>query len=147
MQVKFSGGKELEARLKALGDKGAMKRTAERALKRAAEPIRDKAKQLAPKDERHLEQSIAIGRAIQAFQRTSTGDVVRTFVGIDESKDARLHIYASIDEFGTETHPAQPYMRPAWEAEKMTAFNLVAKTLDEEIIKTAARQERKRAKG
>lgn len=147
MKVSFKGGLEIEAALKALGDKGAIKRTAERALKRAAEPIRDKAKELAPKDERHLEESISIGRAIQAFQRTSSGDVVRTFVGIDESKDARLHIYASVDEFGTESHPAQPYMRPAWEAEKMTAFNLVKDTLDEEIIKTAARQARKRAKG
>lgn len=143
MKVKFTGGKELEARIKALGNKALARRVAERALKRAAEPIRDKAKELAPKDERNLEQSISIGRAIKAFQRTSSGDIVRTFVGIDESKDARLHIYASIDEFGTDSHPAQPYMRPAWEAEKMTAFNLLRTTLDEEITKAAARQARK----
>lgn len=96
MKVSFKGGLEIEAALKALGDKGAIKRTAERALKRAAEPIRDKAKELAPKDERHLEESISIGRAIQAFQRTSSGDVVRTFVGIDESKDARLHRHGGL---------------------------------------------------
>jgi len=143
MKVEFRGGKELEARLKALGNKALAKRVAERALKRAAEPIRDKARELAPKDERNLEQSISIGRAIRAFQRTSAGDIVRTFVGIDESKDARLHIYASIDEFGTDQHPAQPYMRPAWEAEKMNSFNLIRVTLDQEITQAAARQARK----
>lgn len=146
MKVDFKGGKELEAALRELGDKAAARRTAERALKLAAEPIRDKWIDLAPEDQGDLKAAIKIGRAIKAFQKQSRGDTVMTFIGIDESQDARLHIYAEVQEFGSDSVPAQPAGRPAWEGEKMTAFNRLADDLRSEIEKTAARAARKAAR-
>lgn len=147
MIVKFSGGLELERALKELGDKGAARRTADRALKRAAEPIRDRWEELVPVDQGDLKKSIKIGKAIKAFQgRANKGDVVTTFVGVDESQDARLHIYAEVQEFGNESNPAQPAGRPAWEEKKQEAFDRLSTDLWDEISKTAARQARKRAK-
>lgn len=146
MKVEFKGGRELEAALRELGDKGASRRTAERALKLAAQPIRDRWEQLVPEDQGDLKRSIKIGRAIKSFQRTSRGDVVKTFVGVDESQDARLHIYAEVQEFGNENNPAQPAGRPAWEGEKHTALDRLAADLWAEISKTAERAARKRAK-
>lgn len=146
MKVEFRGGKELEAALAQLGDKGAARRTAERALKLAAQPIRDRWEQLVPEDQGDLKRSIKIGRAIGAFQRSSRGDIVKTFIGVDESQDARLHIYAEVQEFGNESNPAQPAGRPAWESQRMVAFDRLAADLWAEISKTAERAARKRAK-
>jgi HK97 gp10 family phage protein len=146
VKVTFKDGLKLEAALRELGDKGAAKRTAERALKLAAEPIRDRWIQLAPEDDGQLKRSIKIGRAIKSVQKASRGDTVMTFVGIDESQDRRLHIYAEVQEFGNESNPAQPAGRPAWEQEKMTAFNRLGDSLWSEISKTAERAARKRAR-
>lgn len=144
--VDFKGGKELEAALKELGDKGAARRTAERALKAAAQPIRDRWEELVPEDEGDLKRSIKIGRAIKSVQKLSRGDTVMTFVGIDESQDRRLHIYAEVQEFGDSKRQAQPAGRPAWESQKGVALDRLADDLRAEIIKTAERAARKRAK-
>ncbi len=144
--VDFKGGKELEAALKELGDKGAARRTAERALKAAAQPIRDRWEELVPEDEGDLKRSIKIGKAIKSVQKLSRGDTVMTFVGVDESQDRRLHIYAEVQEFGDSKRQAQPAGRPAWESQKQVALDRLADDLRAEIIKTAERAARKRAK-
>jgi len=144
----FKGGKELEAALAELGNKGAMKRTATRALARAAEPIRAEAERLAPIEQGDLKSAIKTGKAIGKYQkRGNRGDRVTTFVGIDESVNKRLHIYAGIEEFGKEHSPIQPYMRPAFEAKKEEARDRIADDLWDEISKTAARLAKKKAKG
>lgn len=145
MKVEFKGGKELEAALGELA-KGAARRTAERALKLAAQPIRDEWERLVPEDQGDLKRSIKIGRAIKAMQRTSRGDVVKTFVGVDESVNARLHIYAEVQEFGNANNEAQPAGRPAWEGQKHNALNRLADDLRAEITKTAQRAAKKAAK-
>jgi hypothetical protein len=103
---------------------------------------------LAPKDEMNLEQSIKVGpRAIAQFRRSGTrGDYVAVFVGIDESIDARLHIYAPAQENGLKNMPAQPFMRPAWDSEKFQAVDKIAPELWAEITKTTARAQRKAAR-
>ncbi len=136
----------MEAALRELGNAGAARRTAERALKKAAEPIRDEWESLVPVDQGDLKRAIKIGRAIKAFQRTSRGQVVKTFVGVDESQDARLHIYAQVQEFGNENNPAQPAGRPAWESKKYEALDRLADDLRTEIMKTAERAARKAAR-
>jgi HK97 gp10 family phage protein len=146
MKVAFRGGRELDAALKELGDKGAIRRTAERALKAAAEPIRERWEQLVPEDQGDLKRSVKIGRAIKSLQRTSRGDVVKTFVGIDESQDRRLHIYAEVQEFGNGNTAAQPAGRPAWEQKRMEALDRLADDLRAEIMKTAERAARKKAR-
>jgi HK97 gp10 family phage protein len=147
VKVEFKGGKELEAALRDLGKKATAKNVARRALRLAAQPIRDEWERLAPEDEGDLKLSIKIGKAISSFQsRGNRGDVVTEFIGIDESQDARLHIYAEVMEFGDGTHKAQPAGRPAWEGKKMEAFDRLADDLRSEIDKAAQRAARKAAK-
>lgn len=147
MRVDFKGGRELEAALRDLGKKATAKNVARRALRKAAEPIREEWEQLVPEDQGDLKRSIKTGGAIRQFQsRANRGDVVTEFVGIDESQDRRLHIYAEVIEFGNESHPAQPAGRPAWEGKKQEAFDRLADDLRVEIDKAAARAARKAAR-
>lgn len=144
MKVEFRGGKELEAALKELATRATRKNAAKRALRKAAEPIRQEWESLVPVDQGDLKKSIKVGEAIKAFR--TTGDTVTQFVGVDESQDRRLHIYAEVIEFGNANHPAQPAGRPAWESKKGEALDLIAGELRTEIDKAAARAARKAAK-
>lgn len=147
MKVKFEGGKELEAALKELGNRATAKNVARRALRLAATPIRDEWKRLAPEDDGDLKSAIKIGKAIKSVHsRGNRGDVVTEFVGIDESQNRRLHIYAEVQEFGNENNPAQPAGRPAWETKKMEAFDRLADDLRSEITKATDRAARKAAR-
>ena len=143
--VDFKGGKELEAALAALG-RSVGKRTAERALANAAEPIRDEWIRLAPEDSGDLKTSIKIGRAVKGIQRGVAKDQAVRFIGIDEGQNRRLHIYAEVQEFGNESNPAQPAGRPAWETKKYEALNRLADDTWAEIEKSAARAARKAAR-
>ena len=141
--IKTTGFREIEKAFSELGA-AASKRLAVRALKKVAAPIRDKAKRLAPKDEQDLEKSIEIGtRTVRSVARPDK-DEARVYVGIDESQDRRLHIYASIEEFGNSSHPAQPYFRPAWNTEGRAAIDRIKPILWEDIERTAKRQAKKK---
>lgn len=146
---KFEGGKDLEAALLNLSTKATARNVGKRGLTKAAEPIAAKARLLAPKDEHDLESAIKVGKAIGAFQRDGNrGDYIAVFVGIDESVDKRLHIYAAEQENGNPDRQleAQPYMRPAWDSEKGKAVELLAPALWEEIAAANARSARKAAR-
>ena len=144
--VKFEGGRELERALADLGKRTTQKRTAERALRRAAEPIRDEWVRLAPEDRGDLKRAIKIGRAVKGIQRQLRGSEAAQFIGIDESENRRLHIYAEVQEFGNENNPAQPAGRPAWQAKKYEALERLGDDLWAEIDKTAQRAARKAAR-
>ena len=177
MKVEFKGGKDLEAALRELGNKALAKRVVERALRLAAEPIRNEAVNLAPDDTAtgdpiSLKSAIKIGkkattRGLRNFRRSEQGkDTAEVWIGIDpsvrpprDSKSKRnkrgtrflqsgggVAAYSMFMEFGTGTHQAQPYMRPAWEGKKMEAFNRLADDLRSEIDKAAARAARKAAR-
>lgn len=146
--VKVSGLSGIEDALRALADPAAAKRAGQRALKIAAEPIAEAARRLAPKDEHDLEKSIKIGNAIKGYRTKGNRELTETFVGIDESQNRRLHIYAAAQEEGLPERgmPAQPFMRPAMDAELPKVPDTVGPILFEEISKTAARKARKAAK-
>lgn len=145
----FEGGKDLEMALMNLSSKATARNVGRRALTKAAEPIAAKARLLAPKDEHDLETAIKVGRAIAPFQRDGNrGDYIAVFVGIDESVDKRLHIYAAEQENGNPDRQmeAQPYMRPAWDSEKGKAVDLIAPALWEDIAATNERAARRAAR-
>ncbi|MGJ0236982.1 HK97-gp10 family putative phage morphogenesis protein [Novosphingobium fluoreni] len=168
--LNLSGFKELENALAGLKDKATSRRVANRALQKAAEPIRDRAKELAPDDPatgqgKFLGEAIKIGRAAGRMQKLgNSGTVVSTFVGIDGSvKPAKpstkrftkkgtgkpgggVAAYSIFMELGTGTHSAQPYMRPAFEEKKQEAVEGMADILREEIVATQARAARKAAR-
>lgn len=108
----FKGGRDIEKALEGLGQPRDLRRLGKAALKRGAKPLVDRAKELAPKDQLDLERSIKAGDPVRAY-RNRTPESVSTFVGIDESQDRRLHIYAEAQETGLRHMKAQPYMRPA----------------------------------
>lgn len=143
--MKFEGGRELEAALANLG-RSVGKRAAERGLAKAAQPIRDEWERLAPEDRGDLKRSIKIGKAVKGIQRRVARDQAVRFVGIDESEDRRLHIYAEVQEFGNESVPAQPAGRPAWESKKYEALNRLSADTWAEIKKSADRAARKAAR-
>lgn len=167
---KTSGFKELEAELAGFAQKATSRRVGLRALNKAAEPIRDRAKELAPDDPatgegKYLKEAIKIGRAAGAAQKDgNSGSVVTTFIGIDGSvKPAKpstkrltkkgtgkpgggVAAYSIFQELGTSSRPAQPYLRPAFEEKKQEAVENMAEILREEIIATKARAARKAAR-
>jgi|SRR5262245_3356668 len=113
-----------------------------RALLKAAEPIANTAKRLAPRLSGHLQQTIEPGTKLSRRQKSlyRKQSKVEIFVG-----PAAL-VQAITQEFGTVFHRAQPFMRPAWDANKREAFNLIKEELAEEIEKARARIARKTAK-
>lgn len=52
----------------------------------------------------------------------------------------------SLQEFGTQHHPPQPFMRPAWDACKGDLLPGIGEDLMAEITKAAARQAKKQAR-
>lgn len=163
MKARFKGSREIEAALREIGSKAIARNVGKRSLLKAAEPIRDKAKQLAPDDPatgagRFLSESIKA-----APSRRNRGDRVWALVGIDSSVDPAVERprqgggtyrdpgvagVAVIQEFGAPgaNVPAQPFMRPAWEAERAATPGRAAAELWSEIEKVALRAARKRAK-
>lgn len=154
MKVKFKGGKELEAALKALDVSTTRKRgIATRALRVAAVPIRDEWAQGVDVESGDLKRSVKIGnrattRGVRKFRRRAGQDVVEQYIGIDpaEDKDGRLQVYAYVEEFGDENRPANPAGRRAWEAKKMEAFNKISGAMWDEINATAKREASKTAR-
>jgi HK97 gp10 family phage protein len=57
------------------------------------------------------------------------------------------HPQAHLQEFGTKHAPAQPFMRPAWDAEKREVLEGIKDDLWAEIKKAVVRLARRAAKG
>lgn len=170
MKIGTTGTKELEVAFSQLANGAAKRRTAMRALQKAAEVVRDKAKELAPDGPdtgpgKFLRESIKIGKAKgYANKEGNSKSLVTTFVGIDGSvlpskpstkrtaKNGTARVgggvatYSVLVENGTATHPAQPYMRPAWEQTREQAVQAIIEIAGTEIERTAARAARKAAK-
>ena len=140
--VKFEGGRELDAALGQL-PKATGRNVLKRTLKHAIQPIADAARANAPKQTLHLVESLDEGFRLNKRQSRAN----RNSKSFQE-----IHFGATNDpaarhqEFGTVNHPAQPYLRPAWEANRQEAFNRIGPSLWEEIEKAAARAARKTAR-
>jgi HK97 gp10 family phage protein len=143
---------------------------ARRALIKAALPIAAHAQSLVPEDTGHLKKVIGVSATLTKRQRQLAGGGA-AFAGMDAGGKAifrgvkkggvEVHIgpltdlqnYAAPDpaglmrEFGTATQPAQPFLRPAWDAGKMGAVETLKRELGADIERTAARMARRQAKG
>lgn len=141
-KVKLTGFKELDRALAQLGkstERSLLRRIAVKAL----EPVRDRAKELAPVDDGTLRDSIVIGsrltRGAKKADRAAPREGVRVFLGTANRN-------AVPREFGSVRSPAQPYFRPAWDNGKGEALEYVKDNLGAEIEKTAARIAKRKAK-
>lgn len=135
--VRIDGLRELDA---ALGElpKSAAKATLRRVLKEAAEPMARVARQNAPRDEMHLYESIDVSTRLskrQAIQHRSEGGRAFQEMFVGTNNPAGMQ-----QEFGNSRHPAQPWLRPAWDAEKKPTLDRIANSLWYEIDKSARRE-------
>ena len=142
--VKVEGMAALRDALSEL-PKATSKNVMRRVLNKRAAPIAEKADSLVPVDRGDLKKSIRVGtvlspRARRAHQRPGPL-AVEVLVGPGP------HPQAHLQEFGTQHHGAQPYMRPAWDASKDTLLTDIGKDIAEEIEKARKRLARKAAKG
>lgn len=127
-----------------VGTKTTQKNILVRALKKAAKPIDDQASSLAPRDTGKLQVSVITGTQLTRRQRSSSYKAGAHGV-------AEVHVGTALSrglfqEFGTFKMPAQPFMRPAWDANKERAQGIIGTELWVEIRKAADRAARKRAK-
>lgn len=127
-----------------LGKKSTEKAVLVRTLKAAAKPVDDLASNLAPVDTGKLQISIITGTKLTRRQRSSayksgTLGVAEVHIGTAMSRGL-------FQEFGTYKQPPHPFMRPAWEATKELARDIVGKQLWIEIRKAGERAARKAAK-
>lgn len=126
------GAVQLEKALQALVD--AINRDGSSSLKKGAELIRDDWKHGVDEDEGDLERSIKLEQGETQIS-----------IGIDPKEDdrGRLRIYAWIEEFGSESRPANPAGRRAFEKNSDKAMKLAGDDLWKKISQTAAREARK----
>jgi HK97 gp10 family phage protein len=140
-KFKVEGLRELERALAEL-PKATAKNTLKRTLKLAAQPIADEAQRLAPRDTGKLAEGIMVTTKKPKKHKPKSG---RAFAEVYIGPKARS-VGAVPQEFGTVNHPAQPYMRPAWDSKKMTALDIIRSELGNQITKAAARLAKKAAR-
>ncbi len=143
-----------------------------RVLKKAAEPVAEKARQLAPVDTGVLRESIGVSARLKnkvgaaefaAAMRAGLGKAAAVSALRDarraaEGKGASVELYvgpaaktgairyAHLVEFGSASQRPQPFMRPAWDSEKDGVLRSIKSTLGDEIEKTAKRLAKRAAK-
>lgn len=164
MTVKVSGLAELD---RALGElpKATARNVLKRTLEKAAAPIVEEAKTLAPVKTGALRDSITTSTRVKnKVGNAEYASAMRAGLGKDAARAALLSArrankgqgsfaelyvgprrgkgvirYAHIVEFGSNDTPPQPYMRPAWDGRKMQALDIIKGDLGNEIIKAARR--------
>lgn len=151
----LQGLKELDDMLRDL-PKAMGKAVLRKALKKAAEPIRDRAKANVPHgDTWNLDSSIVIGTKLNKNQtrgNRAPKDAVEVYVG---STDPKAHLV----EFGTQERyregsrgatgamPSNPFLTKAWDGTKKQALNILTRLIAEELAKSAQRLRKKAEKG
>jgi HK97 gp10 family phage protein len=153
--VKLEGFKELEKALAEL-PKATGKNVLRRIAKAALESMADAAAAKAPADQGPLSFSISVSekrtrrakgggaRLVGGKWRSAASEGIEVAMG--PAAGLGTLYYATHVEFGTVDAPAQPYMRPAWDAGAEKALDFVKDNLGNEVAKAAARVTKKRAK-
>lgn len=138
--VSVDGQRDLDRALGQLA-KATAKGVMRRVLLKAGVPIEEAARALAPDDpstpidlKTSIDTSTKLGQRQARLNRKSTSkSFVEAFVG------AGVIPQSHMQEFGTAHHGPQPFMRPAWDANKMKALDIIKTDLGQEIEKTAKR--------
>lgn len=125
--MKLVGGADLAKRLNEL-PLAVSKRVQRQALMKGAEPIRASAASGAPRDPEanapHLADNIVIGT--RSKTRAGEGE---TIVEVGPALQPSDHFYGYFQEYGTVDHPAQPFMRPAFDQNAQRSLNIVLSEL------------------
>lgn len=162
MKIKVEGLTELQAALRELGEPRSIRSALRAALRAAALPMRDAAKNGVPVDQGDLQRSIKMASAKR--YRGQDQDQFGIVIGIDANeqpaqdvprkegsggtyRDPGVAGVGPITEFGRPGKAAKPFMRPAFDAEGEKTIQRFAKTAGPAIEAEAARLAKKRAKG
>lgn len=150
-RLHVEGLRELD---KALGElpKSTGKAVLRRVLKKAGEPIAADMRAMAPdapgsSPKRDLRSSIGVSTKLSKRQRKAHRKAFR-----DDKAAAEMFVGAGplphphLQEFGTFKEAPQPFARPAWDANKSKALEIIKVALADEITKAATRIARKQAK-
>lgn len=141
--MKIEGLKEVHDALHEL-PKATAKNIVRRVLKSRAQLIADYAIQKVPVASGSLRKSIVVSTKLtkrqKGLHKKFGPDDIDVFVGPGSNPQAVMQ------EFGTSNHPAQPFMRPAWDAVRGDIVNNLAEDMWVEIEKAVARIARKAAK-
>ena len=145
--VKLSGFTGAEAALSELS-RAVGKAVIRRALISAGQPMARVARANAPKGpDLYLSESIDVSTKLSKRQASlhrkmfkDDRAAVEVFVGAGPDPAAHNQ------EFGNVLHPPQPFMRPAWDAEKMPTLDRLKVEMWDEIGKAAERAARKALK-
>jgi HK97 gp10 family phage protein len=148
--VRIEGLRDLDHALAEL-PKATAKNVLKRTLIKAAKPIDDEASRLAPHSSGKLATSIITGTRLTRSQK-GEGPVL-TESGFRSAAKNYVEVYVGTAlprgqfmEFGTFKDAPEPFMTPAWEANKEGALQIIETTLGTEIEKAAARLARKAAR-
>jgi len=139
---KIEGVKELADALVEELPKATATNIQKRALKEAADPIEADAKRNAPVRTGLLQRRIDVGTKLTARQKSQNNKESKVEVYIGPPSMTR----AIVAEFGSIHQAPHPFMRPAWDANKRSAFDGIKKILEDEIEKARQRIARKAAK-
>jgi HK97 gp10 family phage protein len=141
--VKIEGLKEVQAALHEL-PKATAKNVVRRIMKERLKPVAEAAQRLVPIDQGDLRDSIVVSTKLTKRQRgkhkKDGPDDIEMFAGPNADPAAHLQ------EFGSRRHPAQPFMRPAWDGARQSLIENLAADFWREIEKAVARRARKMAK-
>ena len=143
MKVTFEiqGLKELAEGLATERPKATATNVQKRVLKELAEPFEADAKRFAPVRTGLLREKVNISTKLSPRQRGT-------------KKESKIEVYVGppsmtrgvVAEFGSVKQAPHPFMRPAFDANKQTAFNKLKDALAEEIDKARQRIARKTAR-
>lgn len=145
-KFEVEGLKELEEALFALDKHTARKSLARRVLKKNGKPLADRMNETAPDDPKTSgglntshDTSTKLNKRQRKTARKNKSDV-EVYVGTNNPAGIQ-------QEFGNVNHGPQPYARSAWESMKHGILKGISGDMSDEIFKTVARQEKKKAKG
>lgn len=159
--VKLTGMRELELALAQIGNVAKNRRIGLKALRAGGEPVAQAMRANVPRDRGDLAESIDVSTSLSRSQRGDRGAVAPLEIHVGPGQ----HPQAIAMEFGTAPHwirakpggvlafgtsifgyeirhpgtAPQPYVRPAWEQERMNALDLIGATLWSELEAQAAK--------
>lgn len=141
-RFKIEGLRETEAALAAL-PKSTGKNVLKRVLIKAAAPIEDDAAANAPELSGHLRRDVKTGtrltRRQAAMNRKLGKSAVEVHVGVSDPAGVQT-------EFGNEHQKAEPWLRPAWDANSDGSLEIIKSDLETEIDRAATRLAKKAAR-
>ena len=140
--LRLQGFREMAEKMRQMGPKLARKHL-RRGPAAAAAMIRDVARMLAPHDTGEMKKDILVKRA-----RDRRGEMSATYeLFVRSGKKSRMSgrsrnvdkdsFYWRFQEFGTSKQAAQPFMRPAFDAEKEEAVRIIGEVLENGIQEVA----------